>query len=537
MSRLPFDPSKMAVKKRGGDVAAGAPPSAPGLFAGPAQPARPITVSQLAAMIDTTLRTGLPAKVRVIGEVSGFNDRTHWYFNIKDAEAVISCVMFASAAKAGRFRPDAGHEVVVTGRVEFFGKQGRTQFYVERIEPVGAGALDVEFKRLCEELRGLGWFSPDRKRPLPAFPRRLAVITSRTSAALQDVLNTVQRRCPAVGVVLLDVRVQGQGSAAEVVRAINWISRKHEDLGVDAVLLTRGGGSKEDLWTFNEREVAQAIVSCGVPVVAAIGHETDITIAELVSDERCATPTQAAMRLTPDTAALGEQLDSLSARLSSLMKRSMRETARRMEAAARSPVMADPRRLMNVQKGRVIDLARRLALSTRARSHRAGFMLERLSGRLEIHRPAAVYSNRIAELDRCETRLLSAMRSRLRATDVESPARRLPIAFSLDVQRQAASLDSLERALDLVGPASVLRRGYSVTLNESGAAIRSVADAKAGDRITTVVADGSIKSVVGDAPPGSAPLPARAFVDKPIRQPRRTSTRQSQRADEPGLFS
>jgi len=535
MGRLPFDPAKMAVKmKKPSAAAPAAAASASGDTAAPGE-TRPLTVSQLAALIDGALRGGLERRLRVVGEISGFSDRTHWYFSLKDAEAVISCIMFASAARASRFRPDSlagggGIEVVATGRVEFFAKQGRTQFYVEKLEPVGEGALDLAFRKLCDDLRALGWFDQERKRPLPTFPGRIAVVTSRTSAAYQDVLNTVRRRCPAVDVALVDVRVQGAGAAGEIARALRWLGANHRRLGVEAIIVTRGGGSKEDLWSFNEREVAEAIVRSPVPVVAAIGHETDVSIAELVADERCATPTQAAMRLTPDAAALGEQLDAFAARLGALARRAVRDGERRVGAAERSAFIADPTRLLSRARDRMTELARRLPAATGHALHRRAFSLERLTGRLETNRPAAVYSRRLLELDRASNRLGVAVRVRMRGTDFRLLERRLHTSLDVQRGRLAASLDAMERALDLVGPASVLRRGYSVTVRADGGVVRSVADVRAGDQVRTMVSDGSFGSTVGQGEPGAAPVPDRLVA---AAQQRRTE-RKRRRAEPPG---
>jgi exodeoxyribonuclease VII large subunit len=223
-------------------------------------------------------------------------------------------VLFANVVRKHRIVLRDGLEVVVTGSLEFYAKAGKLSFIGTNAQPVGAGALDLAFKQLCEELRGLGWFDEVRKRPLPTFPRRVAVITSRSSAALQDVLDTMRRRCPAVEVALVDARVQGESAAAELRAKLVALSLRHREMGVDAIIITRGGGSAEDLWAFNDRALAEAILKCPVPVVAAIGHETDTTIAELVADVRAATPTQAAMRLTPDGDTLLEQVDLAHAR-------------------------------------------------------------------------------------------------------------------------------------------------------------------------------------------------------------------------------
>ena len=493
--RLPFDPSKMKARedrlKGQGAPAAAAAPQGP----------TTLSVSALAAVIDGALKSGVPAKVRVIGEVSGFRDRTHWYFDVKDANAVISCAMFQSLVRRAGFVPANGQEVVLTGRIDFYAKAGKVSLLVEKIEPVGAGALELAYRRLCEELRTLGWFEQARKRPLPAFPRKIGVVTSRSAAALQDVLVTMKRRCPAVGVVLADVRVQGEGAAAEVANAVRKLSAEHERLGIDAVLVTRGGGSMEDLWAFNERVVAEAIVQCRVPVVAAIGHETDTTIAELVADERCATPTQAAVRLTPDGAALLRQLDA---------------TQRRLAFAAASRSRAGEAELNAGSTG--------LVRAAEARMHRARAAIDRLAVRLERNRPQALHARMKASVESLGTRLKVAVESRLRGIDLNRSAESLARAASGIVRERATRLLFLERQLKAVGPQAVLERGFSVTLRSDGRAVRSANDARPGERVTTRLADGEFGSVVE----GGATLPAR-----PPGPAKRTSVDSSQG---PGLF-
>ncbi|MGE4196834.1 MAG: exodeoxyribonuclease VII large subunit, partial [Phycisphaerales bacterium] len=454
---------------------------------------------------------------------SGFTTRTHWSFILQAAEPVVSCVLFASAAWSVRFSATNGQEVVATGRVEFFAKQGRAQFYVEKMEPVGAGALDLEFRRLCDDLRAKGWFEAGRKRPLPTFPRRIAVVTSRTSAALQDVLNTVRRRCPAVEVALIDVRVQGEGSAAEIARAVRWVSARHAEIGADAVLLTRGGGSMEDLWAFNDPGLAEAVVRCAVPVVAAIGHETDTTIAELVADERCATPTQAAMRLTPDSSALREQIDRASQRLTAMTARLGRDMRRRLEALARSGCIAHPEQLIERARDHVDGTSRHLARAVAAAMHTRTIRVERVSGALDAHRPGDVLARRAAGVERAEARLRAAMSGVMRGSRVESLAQRLSRAGAVLTARTAAELDAMDRALDLVGPVSVLRRGYSMTLAPGGEAVKSAAAVRPGMEVRTLVADGSFTSIVGGSSsrgPVSESAAAQATARLESRAPR-----------------
>jgi exodeoxyribonuclease VII large subunit len=463
MGRLPFG---RAVREGAGGSAGGGGGGAAATY----------TVSQLATLVEGALREKLPGKLRVVGEVSQFKARTHWYFELKDAGAVMSCVMWETAVRkagAGGFEPAAGQQVVVTGRVEFWGKGGRTQVYVESIEPVGAGAADLALKKLVEELRGLGWLDVERKRRLPSFPRRVAVITSRTGAALADVLDTMRRRCPRVEVALVDVRVQGESAAGEVAGAVAWVSEHAAELGVDAVLLTRGGGSKEDLACFNDRGVAEAIVRCRVPVVSAIGHETDTTVAELVADERCATPTQAAMRLTPDVAALAEQVDQLAARARGAVVREVRVERERAEARGRT--------LLGAVRARLAEAARRV---------------DRDGARLERHRPGAVYERRRAVLAMREGELRGAMLTRLKGCGIEPAAGRLEATMAVLAARRRDAVSAMERQLRLVGPESVLARGYSVTFDASGRAVRRAQDVRPGETISTKLAEGTVESTV-----------------------------------------
>ena len=333
-----------------------------------------MTVSQVADLIRSTLENHMPSPLRVIGQVSNLSHHKHWYFSLKDEQAVVSCVAWVSAARSFGFVPDEGDEVVATGHVTHYGPQGRTQFYVTRLEPVGAGALELKFRAMCEELRRLGYFDAQHKKPLPVFPRRIAVITSAGGAAVHDVISTAAQRCRAVGLLIVDVRVQGDGAAEQVAAAIRRIDADAGRLGVDAILVTRGGGSVEDLWAFNERVVADAVHECRLPLLAAIGHESDTTVIELVADVRAATPTQAVMRLIPSADELTGQLDHLDRRLRLLVRRHVERQRQRLDAAARSALLRDPRALVQQARERAATLAGRLdrATAVQVRSRREG---------------------------------------------------------------------------------------------------------------------------------------------------------------------
>ncbi len=494
MSRSLFDPGKV----RGGKKPEGDGDS-------------PLTVTGLSSLISGALTKGIPGSVRVAGELSNFNDRTHWYFRLKDAESVVDCVMFASSAAKLKMRPENGMQLLCSGRVEHYARQGRTQLYVTSMRAVGEGDLERKLRELVEELRSLGWLEAERKRPLPVFPRRIAIVTSRTGAALQDVRETMRRRCPAVGAVVVDVLVQGAGAAPGIARALGWLSRNHERLGVDAILLTRGGGSLEDLWAFNERAVAEAIVRSAVPVVAAIGHETDTTVAELVADHRASTPTQAAMALTPDRAALAEQASQL--------RGSLERTARgRIERERRNTDRSLERM--------------RSALERRASQRQ--LRLERIATRLARCRPEAVFARRRARLESIEPRLHACVRGALGRVDLLALRDDLEIAVRGAVRARHERIAALERELVIASPQSVLARGYSVTLDASGRAIASASDVRSGERVTTRVRDGSFGSIVegeatSESAPEPAPVPAR-------RAPRQARSRRRPDRDQMDLF-
>jgi exodeoxyribonuclease VII large subunit len=505
MGRLPFDPSKMAAGAAARAGAGGAPAGE-----------TPLTVVQLAERIDVALRGATPVAVRVVGEVSNFTDRTHWYFDLKDASAVVSCVMFASAARRCRFALASGMQVIARGRVEYYAKGGRVSFIVDALEPVGAGPLEVALRKLLEEVRSLGWLDPDRKRTLPMMPRRVAVVTSRTGAAFHDVRDTLARRCPGVEVLLVDVRVQGEGAPAEIVRALREVGRRAEELRVDVIILTRGGGSVEDLWAFNDKEVARAVVECPVPVVAAIGHETDTTIAELVADERGATPTQAAMRVAPDRGALLRQVES---------------TQRRLIGAAARTVERSWVRVDETVGGAGRGIAARVA----------GWrgVLLRLEGRLAGARPGEVVT-RMRERHAVLARDLSrAVRERLSRASVAGVEARLHAAQRTVLTDAALRSDAIERQLHGVGPLRVLERGYSITRREDGGVVRSAGEVRAGERVRTRVADGEFGSVVegGGKGEGAAPAPPVSRPERLERPTRASLARRSGRgAEGPGLF-
>ncbi|MFA9478190.1 exodeoxyribonuclease VII large subunit [Phycisphaerales bacterium AB-hyl4] len=477
MGRLPFNPDHVRTP---------ATPAAPSKADSGDQPVR---VGALASLIKTALTDGLPRKVRVVGEVSNFSSRTHWFFSLKDEQATIRCVCFASSARRVRFPMADGLEVVATGRVDFFNQAGQVQLYVDQIEPVGQGALELRLRQLIDELREQGYFDDAHKRVMPTFAQRIAVVTSRSAAALQDVINTASKRWPGCQLMLYDVKVQGEAAAPEIAAALRTLSEQGGQLGIDAVLLTRGGGSIEDLWAFNERAVADAVYHCKLPIVAAIGHETDTTVAELVADLRCATPTQAAMRLVPEQAALEQALGHWAGRLSQELRRRLRDGQQRVTACASRAIFRRPAELVERARRRLDERQLQLA---RALPHRTA--------------PAR---QRLAHLD---DRLRAALPRQLhqQADRVSATESHLHTAAARLAREQRQRLQSTVRHLEAVSPRRVLDRGYSYTLGPDGQVLRRVADVKAGDALTTMLSDGQVRSTVGQASDAGASKPTDA---------------------------
>ncbi len=409
---------------------------------------------------------------RVQGEIANISKRGHWYFSVKDAGAVLSCVMWQSDAARAVYDPREGDGVVVTGRIKHYAPQGKTQLYASKIEPQGVGALEQRFQQLVRELRGLGYFDESRKKPLPEFPRRVAVITSKTGAALQDVLKTAAERCPAVEFIVIDVRVQGDGAAEEVARALRAINRMAERMAIDAVIVTRGGGSREDLWAFNERVVADAAFALRVPLVAAIGHEVDTSVIELVADQRASTPTQAVMKLLPDLASLAERRGRIAHDLRNAMRWAMQAKREHLAQLAASSALESPAL-------RLAHLRARLAgLEARSRSAMGAILvderrnLDAVAARLIANTPAARAAAARAAL--------AALRPRLARA----------IANALGQSRRDTI--NLERRLRSAGPAETLSRGYAIVTTADGSLLRSIAVAPVGTLLNLQLSDGNL---------------------------------------------
>ena len=346
------------------------------------------TVSQLTRQIREALERHV-GLVWVTGEISNFRapGSGHCYFTLKDELAQLSAVMWRVTAEGLKFQVKEGLSVLAQGEITVYEPRGQYQIVIRRIEPLGIGALQLAFLQLKEKLAKEGLFDESRKRPLPRFPRAIALVTSPTGAAVRDMLRVIRDRCPFVRIVVCPVRVQGEGAAVEIAEGIGLVNRLKE---VEAMIVGRGGGSLEDLWAFNEEAVARAIAASRIPVISAVGHETDFTIADFVADMRAPTPTHAAHLIVPDVRQLADELRSLSGRLGQALTRRIATARESLDGLARH---YEPRRFLDrirEREQRLDDLCQRLFRNIQRATQLQGQRLSGVSARLESLNPFAV---------------------------------------------------------------------------------------------------------------------------------------------------
>lgn len=459
-----FDASKVQPRRNSPDVGGRRGPAADDKSDG-------LSVWQLLQQVKAAITAAFPKRVAVIGEISNCKHHTsgHIYFRLKDSRAAIDAVMFKSHAAKLRFTLEDGMEVVLEGRVDVYDVRGQLQIYAERITPRGAGELELAFQQLKDKLAGEGLFDADRKKALPRFPRAIGVVTSATGAAIRDIGRTLQRRWPAARVYLFASLVQGEGAAEQIAAAISALDAGAGQLGIDVLIVARGGGSIEDLWAFNEEPVARAIAAASVPVISGVGHEVDFTIADFVADVRAATPTAAAELAVPDKQEIAGQLSSMVARLASRAAAQLTMGKRDLASLAGSAIFRDPARLFRTHAQRLDELAGRLRWALGSASKRHADRLVSLTGKLHACHPRN----------------------------------------GLALARQ--QINAIARQLESMSYRATLGRGFTVTRGEDGQILRAFNDVRAGDRIETEFVDGRVISMVS----GRRPPPRRPNRPKP----------------------
>jgi exodeoxyribonuclease VII large subunit len=441
---------------------------------------RVFSVSELTADIRRVLERSL-GQLWVSGEVTNCRAQSsgHVYFTLKDAGAQVSCVLFRSDSVANRSALQDGQKVILKGELTVYEPRGQYQLHVLAIEPQGVGALQIAFEKLKQKLAAEGLFAPERKRTLPRFPQRIGLVTSPTGAALRDVLHAVQRRHPSLEIILVPCAVQGPAAAGEIAAAIAQLNQWSQRPGgkLDVILLTRGGGSLEDLWAFNEEAVARAIVQSAVPVDSAVGHEIDFTISDYAADVRAATPTAGAEILTEGVFAAARWVAEIQDRMGEAVRRRISSEQRHLGQLSQRLRALHPRRQFNRQLQRLDDLQSVLTRSLRRELQQRQLAARQLGLRLRRLRPSRLLDQRREELARQRVRLREQSSNRLRSL------------------RQHC--DALAARLRLLGPEQVLARGYSITQDaRTGKVIRTARQTRPGQKLKTRLQSGEVQSVV-----------------------------------------
>jgi exodeoxyribonuclease VII large subunit len=435
---------------------------------------RVYTVSRLNQEVRALLERGLGV-VWVEGELSNFTQPSsgHWYFSLKDRGAQVRCAMFRLKNTVLGFTPKAGQQVVARGRVSLFEPRGEYQLIVDHLEEAGVGALQREFERLKAKLAAEGLFASERKRGLPRFPRRIAVVTSPSGAAVRDILNILARRFPPAAVLVYPTVVQGAAAAPAIVQALQLASARRD---CDVLILARGGGSLEDLWSFNDERVARAVRACAVPVVTGIGHEIDFTIADFAADARAPTPSGAAELVAPDRVACLEALTRMEGRMTACMRRELRVVSSRLTAVGIRLKQADPGTRLVHQAQRLDDLEQRLAGAARGALHTCRHRLSEASSRLMQRSPELL----VRECGR----LAEVLRARLQHAAEQY--------FSRLSHRVALA----GKTLDMASPLATLARGFAIVTRADGTLVTDAASVPAGEEIEARLASGRLRAKV-----------------------------------------
>jgi exodeoxyribonuclease VII large subunit len=436
------------------------------------------TVSRLNREVRVLLESGLPL-LWLEGEISNFAAPAsgHWYFSLKDANAQVRCAMWRQRSSLLRFRPKDGMLVMARARVGLYEPRGEYQLIIEHLEEAGEGALKREFEKLKARLAAEGLFAAERKRPLPAVPRRIGVVTSPTGAAVHDILRVLKARFPAAAVLVYPTAVQGAAAVPEIVRAIEAASRRAE---CDVLIVARGGGSLEDLWCFNDERVARAIAACRIPTISGVGHEVDVTIADFVADLRAPTPSAAALAAVPDRGAWLEALALFQTRFGGAMARYLRANTLGLNSLAQRLQISHPGARLAQHAQRLDDLELRMKLALRAVVSTKQQRLETFASRLWRENPRHRLAALCARGDALRQRLVAAFTGQLGGLD-----QRLALA---------------SRTLDAVSPLATLGRGFAVvSRKKDGALLRDAAEAPIGTEIEARLARGRLRATVTES--------------------------------------
>ncbi len=438
------------------------------------QQSRIFTVSALNAEVRLLLENEMGV-VWLIGELSNLSMPVsgHWYFTLKDSRAQVKCAMFKGHNRRVNFKPSNGNQVLVKARLSLYEPRGDYQLIVESMQPEGDGRLQQQFEELKTRLAQEGLFAQQVKQPLPKSPTRVGIVTSKSGAALQDILNVLERRDPGLPIVIYPTVVQGDNAAISIAQAIGRANSRNE---CDVLIVGRGGGSLEDLWCFNEEIVARTIAASEIPIISAVGHEIDVTIADFVADMRAPTPSAAAELVSRDQSEQRQTLVNIQNRLTQSIRHYLLGKQHVLQHHSRQLDLHHPQRHLQQQSQQVDELQLRLQKAIERRAHQEEQRVSNLVHRFNNASPA----HKMPLLDNHVSRLTATMKQAMQAQITQSEHR-----FSMATKQ-----------LDAVSPLAVLARGFSITTDEKGKALHSTHSLSHGDTIETRLQNGTITSVI-----------------------------------------
>ncbi len=430
------------------------------------------TVSQVNSLIKVALEEKLPSRLIVRGEISDWKVHSsgHCYFSLKDESGILPCVMWAGKFRIVRFSPEDGMAVLATGHIDVYTVGGKYQLYVDKLEPEGVGALQLAFEQMVKKLRAEGLFDDVHKKVLPAYPERIGILTSESGAAVHDIIDSIRNRWPCVKLFLYPVPVQGEGAAEKIAAALRDINRRNKELKLDVLIVARGGGSLEDLWAFNEEVLARAIFASQIPVISAVGHEVDVTVADFVADARASTPTKAGVTAVPDMQEVLGRLAYFEKSLASKARAKLELCGENLQTILANAVFRNPFLLVQNAEQQLDELAAELAEAIRELLVAAQYKLSASYEQIVRIEPHRLLGKKAVDLNNLKNRTNAAIK-----------------AIVNDCRMQ---LTAQTNRLAGLNPKSVLRRGYSITTNKkTGLLVRTLEDIRVGDYLITELTD------------------------------------------------
>jgi len=429
------------------------------------------SVSQINTLIKVAIEENLPPRIAVTGQVSDWKRHAsgHCYFSLKDENSILQCVMWKSKAEKLKFDPENGLEVLAKGHIDLYLPGGRYQLYIDSLAPGGIGALQLAFEQMVKSLQAEGLFDDEHKKPIPPYPMRIGVVTSESAAALKDVAESIYNRWPCAKLLLYPASVQGQDAPPEIASAIRDINKRNKKLALDVLIIARGGGSLEDLWAFNEEIVARAIYNSKIPVISAVGHEVDITIADLVADARASTPTKAGVIAAPNMTDILGKIENAKKQLDLSIRTKLRLYSQNLKTIQASAVFRNPYCLVAAQRQQTDEITAKVVSSAK----NLLFLL---------HQKLNSQTESILKIE--PGRMLEQKKAKLNMLNIAAETAIKNILAKRNLQLTAA-----ENRLHPMDPREILKRGYSITkMKQNGRIIRDTADVRIGDTLITELA-------------------------------------------------